>query len=358
MIVTTFANNEDAQRRLNEGDRSWDIPPGTYDRLLASLANAALVSELHATERFDRLKQADDYGRDVLWRDLIEAANRARPSIERAAQSVGDQKMQLAMRELRSHAGDSGYVAQSLVATWIGDYRFKTRPDHRGLISTQQLSELRAVLQPGDVLLERRNWFMSNAFLPGFWPHAAVYLGDPAALRQLGLTGGIPAVVRHLPAFLAPDAAGDPHVIIEAISEGVVFTSLEHSIGQADAVAVLRPRLTAAERREAISRAFSHYGKPYDFEFDFFSTDRLVCTELVYRAYDGMIDLPLSLVLGRQAIPAMTFVQVYSDTRGREDRPFDLVYVLDVDEDGGRAVTVSEAVFLQTLDRAGLTFLQ
>lgn len=358
VIVTTFADNEDAQRRLNEGDRSWDIPPGTYDRLLASLANAAVVSELHAaTARFDRVKASDEHARDAVWRRLVEAADRARPSIERAARNVGDQKMQLAIRELKAHAGDSTYLTESLIATWIGDYRLKTRPDHRGLISRGQLNELRALLRPGDILLERRNWFMSNAFLPGFWPHAAVYLGDRAALDELGLMED-PRVSRHLRAFLAPDAAGDRHAVIEAISEGVVFTSLEHSVGQADAVAVLRPRLTDADRREAIARAFSHYGKPYDFEFDFFSTDRLVCTELVYRAYDGMIAVPLTSVLGRQAVPAMTFVRVFADTRGRDDRPFDLVHLLDVDEDGGRAVAASEGVFLQTLDRSGLTFLQ
>ena len=127
---------------------------------------------------------------------------------------------------------------------------------------------------------------------------------------------------------------------------------------RSDAVAVLRPRLSDAQKREMVARAFSHYGKPYDFEFDFFSTDRLVCTEVVYRSLDGMITLPLMEILGRRALPAVGFVQVYSDTRGRADRPFDLVYFLDAEEERGRAVVASEAVFLETLKRPGLTFLQ
>lgn len=45
---------------------------------------------------------------------------------------------------------------------------------------------------------------------------------------------------------------------------------------------MLRPQLTDGERREAIVRAFSHHEKPYVFEFDFFSNDRLVCSELVF----------------------------------------------------------------------------
>ena len=76
-----------------------------------------------------------------------------------------------------------------------------------------------------------------------------------------------------------------PQVIIEALSEGVVFNSLEHSIGGADAAAVLRPKLSQAEIKEAICQAFGHAAKPYDFEFDFTSRDKLVCTEVVFRAY-------------------------------------------------------------------------
>ena len=73
---------------------------------------------------------------------------------------------------------------------------------------------------------------------------------------------------------------------------------------------------------------------------------------------DGMFAFPLTRILGRQALPAMGFVQMYADARGRDDRPFDFLQMLDVDEDRGRAVAASEAVLLQTLDRSGFTFLQ
>ena len=164
-------------------------------------------------------------------------------------------------------------------------------------------------------------------------------------------------MTRNWRAFTQPDASGHRYAVIEAMSEGVVFTTFEHSVGEADAVAVLRPRLTDAQRREMLMRAFSHYGKPYDFEFDFFSTDRLVCTEVVYRALDGMITLPLTPILGRRALPAVGFVKVYAETRGRDDRPFDLVHFLDAEESRGRAVVASEEVFLETLQRKGVTFL-
>ena len=106
---------------------------------------------------------------------------------------------------------------------------------------------------------------MSNAFLPGYWPHSALYVGTAKDLERLGLLDD-PRVKKHWQKFLKRDEFGHEHVIIESVSEGVIFSSLEHSIGGGDSAAVLRPRLNDAKTRECIARAFSHVGKPYDFE--------------------------------------------------------------------------------------------
>jgi len=277
--------------------------------------------------------------------------------MDRAANQIGERRLERALREVSRSVNDPLYQAQSLISTWIGDFRLRDRPRNQGLIQPQQVEDLRKLLQPGDILIERRNWFLSNAFLPGFWPHAAFYLGEADELEAMGLHEDR-RVSPHWDDFLKLDAAGHHPVVIEAISEGVVFTSLEHSVGEADAVAVLRPRLTNAQRREAIARAFSHYAKPYDFEFDFFSTDRLVCSEVCYRAYDGMFTLPLTNIMGRLTLPVNAFVQVHADGLEAGNSPFDLVQFLDLDMKTGRAFVASESDFVGTLKRSGFTFLQ
>ncbi len=357
-LVETFEDDSQAQRKLNEGDLAWEMPGGTYDRLLASLSNADVVSGLQAAaKRYDSLAESKAWGRGPPWEYLVQAAVRARPAIDRTAARIGSRKLALAFREMRRHAGDPVYHAQTLVSTWLGDFRLIDRPRHRGLISPQQVGELRKILQPGDILLERRNWFLSNAFLPGFWPHAALYLGNQQELEALGVADD-PRVTPHRNEFLGEDEAGHPYAVIEAISEGVVFTSLEHSVGEADAVAVLRPRLSDGQRREAIARAFSHHEKPYDFEFDFFSNDRLVCSELVYRAYDGMLTLPLTRIMGRQTLPVNTFVEVYAEGHEQSDSAFKLLLFLDMDEKAKRAFTSSDVGFIGTLRRSRFTFWQ
>ena len=277
--------------------------------------------------------------------------------MDRAANQIGERRLERALREVSRSVNDPLYQAQSLISTWIGDFRLRDRPRNQGLIEPQQVEDLRKLLQPGDILIERRNWFLSNAFLPGFWPHAALYLGEADELEAMGLHEDR-RVSPHWDDFLKLDAAGHHPVVIEAISEGVVFTSLEHSVGEADAIAVLRPKLTDAQRREAIARAFSHYGKPYDFEFDFFSTDRLVCSEVCFRAYDGMFTLPLTNIMGRLTLPVNTFVQVHADGLEAGNSPFDLVQFLDLDMKTGRAFVASESDFVDTLKRSGFTFLQ
>ena len=238
------------------------------------------------------------------------------------------------------------YGTQASVATLLGDTRIVRREP---FITPEQIAHLRPRLQAGDIILERRNWYLSNPFLPGFWPHAALYVGGIDDLRRLGVADH-PAVARHLEAYLAPAEGGHPYAIIEAVSEGVVFTTLEHSL-HADYVAVLRPRVTPEQVAEAIVRAFAHVGKPYDFNFDFDDTSKLVCTQVVYLSYLGAVDLPTVRVAGRNTLPANQIARAYVTQRDRPDRQLDFVAFLDADPALGIARETDETAFCQSILR-------
>jgi hypothetical protein len=210
-------------------------------------------------------------------------------------------------------------------------------------------------LRPGDIIIERRNWYLSNAFLPGYWPHSALYVGTAAELRAMGFEAD-PRVAKHLGAFARRDAAGHLPALVEAVSEGVVFTTLEHSVGEADSVAVLRPRLTFEQTKEVIARAFSHAGKPYDFDFDFFSADKLVCTEVVYRACGSYVDFPLVEILGTKTLPAVEIIRHWTSPLGASQLEF--VAFLDGDEASGDCVERDAAALKQSLKRPALTWKQ
>ena len=143
-------------------------------------------------------------------------------------------------------------------------------PFHRKRVSETIRQQVSALLEPGDVLITRHDDALSNLFLPGFWPHGALYIGTEAQREALGVD--FDEVRRQ--------RASDPHTILEAKKDGVLFRRLEETL-RVDSFAVLRPRLSDADRATCLGRASTHEGKLYDFDFDFTRADRLVCTEVV-----------------------------------------------------------------------------
>lgn len=358
-LVKRYENDAAAKRKLNEPDPKWGIPAALFDRVRESIASdrtTETLSELNAYLKTHR-QQWLDAGLPRSELALVdEYADRA----ERAMKDSGFQRPQAQVERLlarvKSDAYTPVYAARTFLSTWIGDTRLA---DWHSLITFEQIEVMRKQLQPGDILLERRNWFMSNAFLPGFWPHAALYVGAPEELAQTGLvrrdasgkwTSDDPAVRAHLADYQKNAHDGQPRTVIESVSEGVILNSLAESM-HADYVAVLRPRLTPRQKGQAIARAFTHVGKPYDFEFDFFSSDKLVCTELVYRSYEGLLKFDLVRIMGRDTLPAVEIARKYQNEKGRPDQQLDFVLFLDGVPSQRRAAVADEPRFLSSISR-------
>jgi hypothetical protein len=153
----------------------------------------------------------------------------------------------------------------------------------------------------------------------------------------------------------APREEGRPARILEAISEGVSFTSLEFS-GASDSIGVIRPRLSKQEKAIAIMRAFHYSGRPYDFNFDFQTDSALVCSELIYKAYEpgrGMqgIRFPLTAVLGRNVSTPNGMVRQFAEQLGTPAAQAEFVLFLDGFEKEKRAVESTPEQFLASWQR-------
>ncbi len=169
-------------------------------------------------------------------------------------------------------------------------------PDSPKRVTTEVIEKLKAKLRPGDVFITRHDDAMSNLFLPGFWPHGALYIGDGTMRKAWGIS-------------FAQDGfrtVSDETVnILEAKKDGVLLREIEDTL-QVDALVVLRPNLSQSHIVKALNRGLSHAGKLYDFVFDFGTANRLVCTEVIYRAYHGVgpVNFTLSLKAGRHCLSA------------------------------------------------------
>jgi hypothetical protein len=206
---------------------------------------------------------------------------------------------QVARRIRWTLLGRAMYGLQKLAGVLASDKYL--RPGHKPQLPGDVARELSRRLLPGDVLVVRKEYALTNYFLPGYWPHAALYLGTAEQIESLGIQDH--ENVRRRWGRLMVLAHAEPAVVLESMKDGVHLRSLASPFA-VDSIVVLRPSLTPADVARGIARVLAHESKPYDFDFDFRRADRLVCTEVVYRALDGIgsIRLPLTRRAGRPTL--------------------------------------------------------
>ncbi|HLP78405.1 MAG TPA: hypothetical protein VK327_15990, partial [Candidatus Paceibacterota bacterium] len=262
--------NPELEKVLNDAVPELGLPAGTYAKLKYKNLNVRIAGEFTASEvmlktfkggRQPELRAAIKEDAAYLWKgaggtELLTARN--------------------ALKVLQRGANTAWFPVQAGVSEWMGDV--KVYRVGKSLVSDAQIEGLKTNVQPGDVLLERREWYLSNVGLPGFWPHAALYIGTPAErqayfadpevqawIKGQGVASGdFNALLqaRSVQAFtnsLAPQEHEHVARVLEAMSEGVCFTTLEHSAA-CDALAVLRPKLSKLDKARAILRAFHYAG--------------------------------------------------------------------------------------------------
>ena len=365
VLVTSYRDRPRARAKLNEAEPLWGIPPNVFETIYKNITDSTNVRLLgegwdYYTAQLPRMAgHGLAEGPASAW--LHETIRTQQQFIEEKAVDIWEGKWDILWRQMGAYRKVPVYNAMAVLGTFAGNVKIWISPPH---ITQAQIQDLKQILQPGDLILERQNWYLSNGFLPGFWKHMALYVGSAEDLERRGLSMD-PLVRPHWEKFRHADRHGHAPRVIEVVSSGVMFSPLEHTAA-ADDLAVLRPRLSESRKNAAVARAFSHYGKPYDFDFDFFSTDKLVCTELIYRAYDEpirgeSIRFPLVRIMGLDTMPADEVVRMFARERSMDGEPaaqglpsasqLDFVLFLKGDEWSGRADLASVAEFIGTVER-------
>ena len=374
-FIDRVEHNPELDKVLNDAVPEIGLPKGSYAKLKWKYLNVAIATEFAAREvllkAFSGESQAALRGAIRADADYVWKAGRGRSHLLTAKN---------ALKIVQEGTSSAWLPIQQGASEWMG--HTKVHRQNEALISLNQIEALQPKLMPGDVLLERREWYLSNIGLPGFWSHAALYIGTPQERRlffddagtqnwvkqQGESSGDLEALLEskvgshktgadrsQVASCVAPQEEGHLVRIIEAIGEGVSFKSLEHS-ATCDSLVVLRPRLPKAEKARALLRAFLYVGRPYDFNFDFSTDSELVCTELVYKSYEPAtgftgLTFPTVEMLGRKVTPANELVKQFDSQCGTADQQFDLIIFLDGKERNKKAVEASLAEFRQSWKR-------
>jgi len=360
-FIERAERNPEWDKVLNDPVPELGLPGGMYAKVKLRFLNVRMATQFTARELIMKTFPGE---RQPELRPLIRA-----DAADLWQHAAGQRQLltaKNALKVVQDGAGAAWLPIQTGVSEWMGDT--KVYRTGRSLISPAQVDRLKKLLQPGDVLLERREWYVSNVGLPGFWSHAALYIGTSEDRRGFFTDAATQAWIRKqgeasgdLESLLQarypgrhqqsqqPQEASHVVRIIEAISEGVSLTTLEHS-ADCDSIAVVRPRLSKSEKAQAIVRAFHYTGRPYDFNFDFSTDAELVCTELVYKSYEpanGFTGLKFALteMLGRKLLPANEIARQFDTQQGTAEQQFDLVIFLDGQERKRSAVEASLSDF-------------
>jgi hypothetical protein len=355
-FIELVENDPGLNTILNEPIPELGLPSGSYDRLKFHILNVTHAGEFSA---FTAIFKALQFKQGSA---LLAAVDEDSKFIWNTGKIKGELlTIKNAFHILNQQGSQTFFPVQSGAAEWMGDT--KVRRTTQSLITKNQIAAITKQLEPGDILFVRREWYLSNIGLPGFWPHTALYIGtpekrkiyfaDPEASRWIKDQGhsDLESLLqsKYFEAYRNSMKLDHDHVpqVLEAISEGVSFTSMEHS-ADADSIAVLRPKLSKRDKAIAIFRAFQYAGRPYDFNFDFLTDSSLVCTELIYKSYESAegyrgLTFPVSDILGRKATPANEIVREFDQQF--DAKQFDFILFLDGNEKLRKAVESNLVTF-------------
>lgn len=143
------------------------------------------------------------------------------------------------------------------VLKWTGQIGMPKRRMNQHFFFTAQ-----KLLQPGMVCLARKEYEASNILQPGFWKHAAMFVGKD--------TRGIP-------------------VMIEAVGKGVCKTGILDFMFTSDYVIVLKPKFADEHQMmNAAGNARSLEGLPYDYQFNP-ANKAWYCSEVIWWSYNMVV---------------------------------------------------------------------
>jgi hypothetical protein len=240
------------------------------------------------------------------------------------------------------------------------DYSFRSKK----YIGIAEYDSIVKLLRPGDVLLKRDNYFLSNVGIEGFWTHSAIYIGSLEDLDKQ--FSGISMINQEQPStYLLKNhpliyqlIEGKKHLIIEAIGKGVSVNSLEH-IALVDYFSAIRPNLTKEDIFKSMLISFEYIGVPYDFLFDFRSDNEVVCSELVYNSYrlksdKNGINFLFSKVMGNPFVSPNDIAHLYAQEQSSQNPSFYFVVFCDFDEQTSKSFFNSADAFANSWKRKGM----
>ncbi len=245
------------------------------------------------------------------------------------------------------------------MSRFFGNTVGSLQKNRKPFINTEEiLPILNEILKPGDVLVEKAGFLMTDTFIPGHFGHVAIYSGKPGELFQSLLKDDKNFIDEKLNKLANKERKNYTsyynNEVLEALRPGVTIRSLRDFL-HIDDLAVLRLKENALRVgkvdedyiRKVLVKAFSYLGTDYDFGFDVNTSTNIVCSEMPYQTMPG-ITFRTAKTMGVYNIsPDDVAVMAGSE----EYRPFELVYF----SHQGKEVPIERSLdkYIELLEKEG-----
>ena len=153
----------------------------------------------------------------------------------------------------------------------IRDYDRKTVRS----VATQLLD----LLEPFDILITKSPEPLTNQIIPGYFTHAAIWVGS----GKFDIDGDFKEMkTKKSDVKIALHSKG----LCEALTSGVQMSNIKEC-SKNEVIAIFRfKKLNTEIKKRMLENMGKQIGKCYDFSFNFESSDRVNCTELVFLCFD------------------------------------------------------------------------
>jgi len=262
-------------------------------------------------------------------------------------------------KEIKEKSKEMMYVAifpvQKYIMVSISHIEFTKRKEK--FITDADLKEIKACLEPGDILLKRNDWQATNLGISGFWTHTGLFIGDLEKMDKYfsdveelkGKRFSDNLKKLNLEAYNSLLNKSELSVI-ESIEEGVVVKPISN-IAKVDYFSAVRPRVSKEEKMKAIMKAYGFLGRPYDFFINMDSNDAFICTELIAKSFESSINFEVEDKLGKKVILPNTIAKKFAQERKNKNRELDFVLFYDLDLKTRKAYKSTEIQFVKSNKR-------
>lgn len=301
MMSSMFDASSKLRRFLNQKDKAYDKGSNALYRLSLSYGSSKKRQLVKAAIRYyeKQMKKASPdllEDEDIAYLDALIRQSQSYNMMKKSSplRHIGRQLafMSTVTRDDIAALKDDGI---SLFSGLFGNLMGLVESRKGKLYDDSEVqARVTGQLRAGDILLEKTPFRLTDKLIPGHWGHAAIWVGTEAELKELGIWDD-PAVAPYQGRIRAGAS------VVEALRSGVQMNSMHHFLN-VDDLAVLRSAGSTKEAKiKRILLALKQVGKGYDFNFDVETTDKIVCSELVYTVYTDM-KWPTEKALGRYTI--------------------------------------------------------